>query len=260
MKRLCYAGVVGATLTTFAACAGHTDSSPAGPTPVSGLYEVRVTSGAMTDNTIQLTATARFVDGTSRDVTASATWNTSDPSLAAVSAAGLVTAVGNGQVDVRATYQGVTGVLTMQVGRPIQRFGISGVVREVGGAVGGLSGVRLEVVRGPGAGAVVTSDVSGSFRLTGVMGMVDITASKPGYIDWRVQNLTVDRDMQIDVGIYPTPPTDESGARATARCVDGTWSWAHSVADACTGHGGILYGVCPGMLCSAVSASNRGAQ
>ena len=53
----------------------------------------------------------------------------------------------------------------------------SGVVREVGGASGGLGGVRLEVVRGPGAGTVATSDASGSFRLAGVMGMVDITAS-----------------------------------------------------------------------------------
>jgi len=258
MKRLCCAGVVSATLATFAACAGNTNGNPAAPGPVPGLFELRVTSGAMTDATIQLTATGRFVDGSSRDVTSSATWISSDPTLATVSSTGLVTAVGNGPVEVRATYQGVTGVLTLQVGRPIQRFGVSGIVREVGEASGGLGGVRLEIMRGPGAGTVATSDASGSYRLAGVMGMVDITASKPGYIDWRLQNLTVDHDMQMDVGIYPTPPTDASGARATVRCQDGTWSWAQTVADACTGHGGVLYGVCPGMLCSAsVSTFNR---
>ncbi len=251
MTRLCFAGVVSAVLTTFAACAGNTTSSPASPTPVAGLFEVRVTSGTMTDTTIQLSATARFVDGSSRDVTSSATWVSSDTSLATVSPTGLVTAVGSGSVDARATYQGVTGTLTMQVGRPIQRFGVSGVVREVGAGGGGLAGVRLEIVRGPGAGSVATSDDSGSFRLGGVMGMVDITASKPGYIDWRLQNLTVDRDMRMDVGIYPTPPTDAAGARATARCQDGTWSWSQTIADACSGHGGLLYGVCPGMLCAA---------
>ena len=258
MTRFCYAGVVGATLATFAACAGNTNSNPAAPTPAAGLFEVRVTSGAMTDTTIQLTATARFVDGSSRDVTSSATWISSDPSMATVSSAGLVTAVGNGPVDVRASYQGVTGALTLQVGRPIKRFGVSGVVREVGGASSGLGGVRLEIMRGPGAGTIATSDAAGSFRLAGVMGMVDITASKPGYIDWRLQNLTVDHDMEMDVGIYPTPPTDASGARATVRCGDGTWSWTQTIADACTGHGGVLYGVCPGMLCAAsVATFNR---
>jgi hypothetical protein len=258
MKRLCCAGLVSAVVATFAACAGHTDANPTAPAPVPGLFELRVTSGAMTDTTIQLTATARFVDGSSRDVTSSATWTSSDPTLATVSSTGLVTAVGGGPVDVRATYQGVTGALTLQVGRPIQRFGVSGVVREVGGASGGLGGVRLEIVRGPGAGTIATSDAAGSFRLAGVMGMVDITASKPGYIDWRLQNLTVDHDMQMDVGIYLTPPTDASGARATVRCQDGSWSWAQTVSEACTGHGGVLYGVCPGMLCAAsVSTSNR---
>src|SRR5439155_19138924 len=112
------------------------------------------------------------------------------------------------------------------VGRPIQRFGVSGIVREVGEASGGLGGVRLEIVRGPGTGTITTSDASGSFRLAGVMGMVDITASKPGYIDWRLQNLTVDHDMQLDVGIYPTSPTDASVARPTVRFEDGTWSWS----------------------------------
>jgi len=258
MKRLWFAAAAYCTVTTFAGCAGKTDASPAAPTSASGLFEVRVTSGAMTDTTIQLTATARFVDGSSRDVTSSAAWASSDPSLATVSAAGLVTAVGIGQVVVRAAYQGVVGTLTMQVGRPIQRFAVTGVVREVGGGGRGLAGVRLEIVRGPGAGLSATSDDAGSFRLAGVMGMVDITASKAGYIDWRVMNLTVDRDMQMDVGIYLTPPTDASGERATARCVDGTWSWAHAVDDACRGHGGILYGVCPGMLCNAQSPSNLG--
>jgi len=259
MKRFCFAGAVSVAVATFAACAGNNSvSNPAAPTPAAGLFEVRVTSGAMTDTTIQLAATGRFVDGSTRDVTSAATWVSSDSSLATVSASGLVTAVGTGSVDVRATYQGVTGALTMQVGRPIQRFGVSGVVREVGGSGGGLGGVRIEVVRGPGAGAVATSDDSGSYRLPAVMGMVDITASKPGYIDWRLQNLTVDRDMQMDVGIYPTPPTNASGARATVRCEDGTWSWAQSIADACVGHGGILYGVCPGMLCTAsVPTFNR---
>jgi len=33
-----------------------------------------------------------------------------------------------------------------------------------------------------------------------------------------------------------------------------------TVADACTAHGGILYTVCPGILCAALSTINRGAR
>jgi hypothetical protein len=51
--------------------------------------------------------------------------------------------------------------------------------------------------------------------------------------------------------MYPTPATNPSGATATARCKDGTWTWATTVAEACTANGGILYGVCPGALCAA---------
>ena len=58
--------------------------------------------------TIQLTATLRYADGSSRDVSADAStvWNTNDASVATVSAGGRVTAVKAGVVDVSADYKG----------------------------------------------------------------------------------------------------------------------------------------------------------
>jgi Big-like domain-containing protein/carboxypeptidase family protein len=251
MKRLCLLAITSVGLAMLVACAADTNQSPAAPAPAGGVFEIRITSAAPSDATIQLTATARLADGSSRDVTTSAVWTSSNPALATVSASGLVTAVGAGQVEVRASYQGVMGTLTLQVDRPIQRFALSGVVHEVGPAGAAVANARVEIVRGPGAGAFVTTDGAGIYRLPGLNGLVDITASKDGFIDWRLSNLTVDRDMHMDVTMYPTPPTDAAGARATARCTDGSWSWSQTVGDACTAHGGILYTVCPGILCAA---------
>jgi len=57
--------------------------------------------------TTQLTATLRYADGTTRDVTNEAQWNTSDPSNATV-ARGLVTAIDEGPVEISVTYNGIT--------------------------------------------------------------------------------------------------------------------------------------------------------
>jgi len=57
---------------------------------------------------VQFTATGTFSDGTTKDVTSTATWATSDSTIATVSAVGLVTGVGDGTVSITATYQTAT--------------------------------------------------------------------------------------------------------------------------------------------------------
>ena len=130
-------------------------------------------------------------------------------------------------------------------------FVLAGVSREAGPGSPALSNVRIAIVRGADAGAAATSDTGGAFRLDGVDGVVDVEASKSGFILWRVGNLTVDHDMSLDVVLYPTPPTNAAGDTASARCNDGSWTFAHTVGEACTANGGIMYGVCPGILCAA---------
>ena len=65
--------------------------------------------------TAQLTAAATYSDGAVKDVTATATWDSTDPSVVTVSAAGLVTATGPGKADVSATFGGVSGTASAQV-------------------------------------------------------------------------------------------------------------------------------------------------
>jgi len=64
-------------------------------------------------------------------------------------------------------------------------------------------------------------------------------------------NLMIDGDKQIEVVMYPTPPTNAAGETATGRCKDSTWTWTSSIPNACTDHGGLAYGVCPGPMCGA---------
>jgi hypothetical protein len=62
----------------------------------------------------QFSATASLGDGSSRSVTAEATWESSDTAIATV-AQGIVTGIAAGEVDITARYQNVTGTLHITV-------------------------------------------------------------------------------------------------------------------------------------------------
>ena len=111
MKRIGVAVLLAALVA--AACAKKSSSTPS-PT-VSG---VAVTgNGAFTskNQTSQLTATATLSDGTTQNVTNTATWSSSNSGVATVSSTGLVTAVSFGSATITATYQGAQGSLSALV-------------------------------------------------------------------------------------------------------------------------------------------------
>ena len=85
--------------------------------------------------------------------------------------------------ELRATYQNVVGTLSMQLA---PGFMLSGNVQEVGADMPAMSGVRVEIVSGPGAGTVVTSDSTGVFRFSRLTGLGGIEATKAGYLPWRI--------------------------------------------------------------------------
>jgi hypothetical protein len=65
----------------------------------------------------QFTAMATFSDGTTKDVTASAAWSSSDLTVAGVTTEGLVTGIGDGNATISVTY------LTSSTTDPIQIAG-----------------------------------------------------------------------------------------------------------------------------------------
>jgi CarboxypepD_reg-like domain/Bacterial Ig-like domain (group 2) len=110
-----------------AACGRSSNPTAATTTITPTVSSVTVTSGSRTASTIQLAASARMADGTVRDVTNLAAWQSSNAALATVSSAGVVTFFGSGDVDVRATYQSVSGTLHLVVATvPVIAITISG--------------------------------------------------------------------------------------------------------------------------------------
>lgn len=66
----------------------------------------------------RLTATGSFSDGSTQDLTQSATWSSSVVSIANVNAQGVVVGMGAGVAQLSAVYQGVTGSASVTVGAP----------------------------------------------------------------------------------------------------------------------------------------------
>ena len=79
--------------------------------------------------TSQLGAIARRSDGTTQTVTSSATWSSSDPTIATVSATGLLTALRPGTSDISVSYASQTARRTAQVS--VARFRLSLAVQSV---------------------------------------------------------------------------------------------------------------------------------
>ena len=254
MKRIVKFGAAGVGLAVLVACSADKGTSPTAPAPAPGVAvsSVTISNTTKTSSTFQLSATARMSDGSTRDVTTSALWQTSNPALATISSSGVLTAVGSGEVEARATYQSVMGTLKLVVTAPsaANMFTLTGVVREAAPAAKVVSGVRVAITVGADTGMSIVTDASGQFRFNALSaGAIAMEATRDGYELWRVANLDMDQDRVLDVTLYPKPPTNASGTLATARCNDSTWSWATTRSEACTANGGVAYGVCPGPLC-----------
>lgn len=66
-------------------------------------------------NTQQFAATGIYSDGSTQNLTTSATWQSSVPSVATIDNIGLATSVGGGNTQILATYEGVSGIATLTV-------------------------------------------------------------------------------------------------------------------------------------------------
>ena len=99
---------------TYGTLSASTTLTVTGPTPTS--IAVSPPSPLLPPgNTQQLKATESFTDGTSSDVTASATWASSDGAIATVSSQGLATAVADGTATISATFGTLSGSATLTV-------------------------------------------------------------------------------------------------------------------------------------------------
>lgn len=150
-------------------------------------YVVQLTSLLITGNTSltsigetsQLTATAGYADGSTRDVTREAQWTPSFPSIATISTEGILTAKALGATSIFVRYPTVnpslfrSAVVTVT---PAGTFTASGRVREPG--AGGVTGAR--VVHVP-SGTSILTDADGSYSLGGLTGSTRFSFTKADY-------------------------------------------------------------------------------
>ena len=111
-------------LSLFSACGGGSlgpglggsSSPPGGPSPSIQSIQVTPSGPSITlGENQQFTATAHYSNGSSKDITGSATWASSNASVGTISGSGLATSRATGSATISATFSGVTGTATLTV-------------------------------------------------------------------------------------------------------------------------------------------------
>ena len=145
------------------ACGQATSVTSPSPSPTTASITSIVVMGPTASGAnFQLSASAKAADGTSQDVTALARWDVSDPSKVSISSTGWVTILALGTVDVRATYQSVSGSMQVRVTPPPpDTYSVTGVVREVQPTSHPIAGATVRITTGPDIGAHAVSDANG---------------------------------------------------------------------------------------------------
>jgi hypothetical protein len=130
------------------------------------------------------------------------------------------------------------------------QFAVGGIVQSIDKPTRAVGGALIQITQGVNAGKSAVSDDTGSFAIFGLIpGSAKVQVSKNGFQTWTSKDFDLQNDTKIAVELFPVPPANSSGATATGRCDDGSWTWTSSHADACANNGGLAYGVCPGPLC-----------
>ena len=109
-----FAIVLSCLLTTFG-CAGGGSGNGGGGAKLSSIKVSAANANPTVGDTDQLTATGKYRDGSTQDLTSSVTWTTSPAGLATVSAGGVLTAQTAGAVSVTAAMGGVSGSASVTI-------------------------------------------------------------------------------------------------------------------------------------------------
>jgi Bacterial Ig-like domain (group 2) len=143
-----------------AAC-NSSPSSPAAPSasaPASNgptvLSVIATGSAPPVGTSAQFTATANLSGGSTQNVSALATWQSSNTVVAGVNTTGLVTGMAAGDEDITATYLGIIGRAHITIIRPL--YTVSGRVTD-GTSGGVLPNIHLAIGDGTNAGRTATT-------------------------------------------------------------------------------------------------------
>jgi len=193
-RRSSLRSVLAAVVATAVGCSSKSSDTATTPTPTVSSVAVAGTAPNV-GLTAQFTASALLSNGTTQNVTSQATWQSSNTSIATVNAAGIVTGVAPGDVDITATYQAVAGRLRATI--VVRTFTLTGLVTD--GTSGGiLPNINIAITSGPRTGASTRTDATGNYTLGGLeSGAITVTASAVSY-DTQDKGMTLIADARLD--------------------------------------------------------------
>ena len=162
---------------------GFEDATTPSSTPSAAPSALNLTQPAplKPGTSVPLQLTATLTDGTTA-TPKNVVWRTSNPDVATVSAAGVVTALAEGIATVTASVEGVSATVTLSV-----RAGglvLNGLVTESAPTEERVvANAVVAVIDRPYAGITATSDAAGRFVLDDVNGTLRIRATRSGFRD-----------------------------------------------------------------------------
>lgn len=195
MYRTFVAAVAAAVLAAVTAnCGGQTTTT--GPTLTATLLRIDGPTAIAPGQTVSFRATATMSNGTTEDYTRKVGWSALPISVMTIAdVSGQAIAQSAGDVTIAASNSCCHAQTTRTV-LPPNTYRLTGKVLESGLPV---AGAAIAVLSGIGVGLSATTDGSGTYRLYGVGGPIQIKFSKAGYED-SVQTFNA---MQNDVLDFP---------------------------------------------------------
>jgi carboxypeptidase family protein/Big-like domain-containing protein len=191
--------IVGLAITlSVAGCS--TDRSPASPTAPGTTVSRVIVAGTppAIGMSSQFTALAVLPDGSNQTVTSQAVWRSSNPSVATVTSAGMVSVASSGSVEISATYANTTGALMFTTAPPVG-YTLRGTVVDAQTGGGGVAAATVTVKDASGGTQSGMTDTSGQYSIGGLAaGPAEVTATAPSYV--RVARMiTISGDMTLSI-------------------------------------------------------------
>jgi hypothetical protein len=194
-----------------AGCGGK--STPVAPTVATPTVAALIVKGnpvlTSPGQTTQLTLQATLSDGSTKDVTSTAQWFTSNGAVVTVSPAGLATAMGFGRASVSGGYgpgaapaSVITAPAFLITVLPEGTYILSGRVTE--GDNLPIANARVEIVGGAMSDRVAMTGGAGNYAFNGVSGVAQVRATKDGY-EPAIQSVTPDTE-HVNIALTPTLP------------------------------------------------------
>ena len=194
---------------TLSACGGSTPPTQPSPAPAPGPAPVTLSSIRATPaeirfdaigQTMQLSVLALFSDGTSRDVTAEATWEITNPGIASIEGS-VLTGRALGTTSFGAHYQGKGSWSTLTVEVPAEQLvPVSGVVRDQYGRP-----VASAAISSPVMVFGATTDANGAFVLDRWFGPLPLRIEKYGYETVEPTYTAGGAPLRLEIGMPENP-------------------------------------------------------